>query len=94
MDRFFASKERNAAYGKGIYNKPKTDNNDNEDSAALTDNTESREKNGSLQNKKKNVYANPKKKKRVDITPLRENYSRADLEKLQKEKEQLNQDDE
>lgn len=93
-DRFFASKERNAAYGKGIYNKPKTDNNDNEDSAVLTDNTESREKNGSLQNKKKNVYANPKKKKRVDITPLRENYSRADLEKLQKEKEQLNQDDE
>ena len=94
MDRFFASKDRNAAYGKGIYQKPKTEESEKTDNVASVDNTESVEKNVATQNKKKNVYANPKKKKKVDITPLKENYSRADLEKLQKEKEQLNKDDE
>lgn len=89
MDRFFASKERNAAYGKGIYKKP---NAEDAESAEVTDNTAG-EKYATSQNKKKNVYSNPKKKKRVDITPLRENYSRADLEKLQREKEQLNKED-
>ena len=94
MDRFFASKERNAAYGKGIYNKPKTEKNESVEAEVVSDSTADSEKNATMQNKKKNVYTNPKKKKRVDITPLRENYSRADLEKLQKEKEQLNNDDE
>jgi len=79
MDRFFKA-EKNAAYGKGIAVP-----------AVLTESIEEAgEKKEEVKKfKKVNVYSNPKKKKNVSITPLSENYSRADLERLQKEKDEL-----
>jgi len=89
MDTFFASKERNAAYGKGIYQKPaevKTVANDAESGVAET--AKAKKPTGV------NKYTNPKKKKvNTVVTPLGENYSRKDLERLSEQKKRMDEED-